>query len=46
MDTRGGRYFRGSGIHWPAVTAQLVGTAAAFLWPNAYSRGVSVHPGL
>jgi nucleobase:cation symporter-1, NCS1 family len=37
LDERGGRYFRHGGIHWPAITAQVIGMVAAALWLNAYS---------
>lgn len=41
LDERSGRYFRGNGVHWPAVIAQLVGMVAAFLWLNAATPYVS-----
>jgi NCS1 family nucleobase:cation symporter-1 len=40
LDERGGRYFRGSGVHWPAIIAQVTGGVAAYLWLNASSGGV------
>jgi len=41
QDERGGRYFRGGGVHWPAIIAQAVGMLAAAAWLNAYSPYVS-----
>ena len=41
QDERGGRYFRGGGVHWPAIIAQAVGMVAAAAWLNAYSPYVS-----
>jgi nucleobase:cation symporter-1, NCS1 family len=38
-ESRGSRYFRNGGVHWPAIVAQLAGGAAAFLWLNASSGG-------
>ncbi len=40
LDESGGRYFRGGGIHWPAIIAQVAGGVAAYLWLNASSGGV------
>lgn len=34
MDTRGGRYWRHGGVHWPGVAAQLAGMCAAAAWIN------------
>ena len=42
QDERGGRYFRGGGVHWPAIIAQAAGMLAAAAWLNAYSPYVSV----
>jgi purine-cytosine permease-like protein len=39
LDERGGRYFRGGGVHWPAIIAQIAGGVAAYLWLNASSGG-------
>jgi purine-cytosine permease-like protein len=36
LNERGGRYFRGGGIHWPAVISLLIGMVCAALWLNAY----------
>jgi nucleobase:cation symporter-1, NCS1 family len=41
QDERAGRYFRGGGVHWPAIIAQAVGMVAAAAWLNAYSPYVS-----
>ena len=35
--SRDGMYWRGNGIHWPAIIAQLSGMGAAMLWLNASS---------
>jgi NCS1 family nucleobase:cation symporter-1 len=35
LEGRTGRYWRGNGIHWPGVIAQLAGMAAACLWINS-----------
>jgi len=32
-----GRYYRNSGIFWPAIIAQVVGMIAAAVWLNAFS---------
>lgn len=32
LDTRGGRYWRSGGIHWPGVIAQVLGMIAAAMW--------------
>ena len=45
LNESGGRYFRNGGVHWPAVIAQLVGGAAAYLWLNASSGGVLASAG-
>jgi purine-cytosine permease-like protein len=45
LDERGGRYFRGGGVHWPAVIAQVVGGVAAYLWLNASSGGTLASTG-
>jgi len=37
LDTRGGRYFRRGGVHWPAIVAQVTGMIVAALWLNAFS---------
>lgn len=37
LAARGGLYYRQGGFHWPALTAQAIGMAAAALWLNAYS---------
>lgn len=37
LTTRGGRYYRNGGFHWPALIAQALGMGAAALWLNAYS---------
>jgi purine-cytosine permease-like protein len=34
MNTRGGRYWRRGGVHWPGVAAQLAGMCAAAAWIN------------
>lgn len=39
--TKGGLYFRASGIHWPAIIAQLLGMAASLLALDAYPHYVS-----
>jgi NCS1 family nucleobase:cation symporter-1 len=39
LNERGGRYFRNGGVNWPAIIAQVVGGAAAYLWLNASSGG-------
>jgi nucleobase:cation symporter-1, NCS1 family len=41
LNERGGRYYRGGGVHWPAIIAQVIGMVAAALWLNAYSPYVS-----
>jgi NCS1 family nucleobase:cation symporter-1 len=41
LDERSGRYYRGGGVHWPAVIAQVGGMVAAALWLNAYPPYVS-----
>ena len=45
LDERGGRYFRGGGVHWPAIIAQVSGGVAAYLWLNASSGGVLASTG-
>jgi NCS1 family nucleobase:cation symporter-1 len=45
LNERGGRYFRQGGVHWPAIIAQVVGGAAAYLWLNATSGGVLASTG-
>jgi NCS1 family nucleobase:cation symporter-1 len=45
LDEKGGRYFRNGGVHWPAIIAQVVGGAAAYLWLNASSGGVLASTG-
>jgi nucleobase:cation symporter-1, NCS1 family len=45
LDERGGRYFRGGGVHWPAIIAQIVGGVAAYLWLNASSGGTLASTG-
>jgi NCS1 family nucleobase:cation symporter-1 len=37
QSSRDGVYWRGNGIHWPAIIAQLCGMGAAMLWLNAAS---------
>ena len=37
LNERSGRYYRGGGIHWPAIIAQITGMVCAALWLNAYS---------
>lgn len=36
LTTSGGLYYRGNGVHWPALIAQAAGMIAAALWLNAY----------
>ncbi|MBO0834784.1 MAG: cytosine permease [Actinobacteria bacterium] len=36
LNERGGRYYRRSGIHWPAMAAQAIGMVCAALWLNLY----------
>ncbi len=38
LTENGGRYFRKSGFHWPALIAQIGGGVAAALWLNAFSE--------
>jgi nucleobase:cation symporter-1, NCS1 family len=39
--TRPGLYFRGSGIHWAGIAAQLIGMAAAASWLDAFPAWTS-----
>jgi NCS1 family nucleobase:cation symporter-1 len=45
LDERSSRYFRNDGVHWPAIIAQVVGGAAAYLWLNASSGGTLASTG-
>jgi purine-cytosine permease-like protein len=38
---RPGLYFRGHGVHWPGIAAQLIGMAAAASWLNAFPAWTS-----
>jgi NCS1 family nucleobase:cation symporter-1 len=40
LTERGGVYFRSSGVHWPAIIAQVAGGVAAYAWLNASSGRV------
>jgi purine-cytosine permease-like protein len=46
LTERGGLYFRAGGVHWPAIIAQLAGSAAAYVWLNASTGGVLASTGL
>lgn len=39
--TKGGLYFRGNGVHWPAIVAQIGGMIAALMALDAYPHYVS-----